>query len=160
MNGDPSLLLSAFRSHLAAASLVREPGTGTANIPPLWLEPPEGAIAPGEKRGIENHDRLVLSAFMVAGPPAGAFDAWRRQHIIDLRIRTVGTGGVQVATDYDARIREAIIGHGVAPAINFLMGDLRIIQAREYTALQRVGATPGQGWTYRHQFLFEVYADQ
>jgi hypothetical protein len=157
-------LLTHLRDYLAApaqGSLVRDPRVAGA-APPFWRSPGEGAIAPGEKTGDENDDRLVVSAFRQPGPtsPVAEQPHWRYA-VVDLWIRAT----VQPqAWELDAAIRPLLVGVG-APKQSFDMAGLTVIAASQFRELQPLGRVEGTTsagakiivFGFTSSWLFQLY---
>ncbi len=147
-------LLSAFRTYLVAEGLARVPATAGA-AHPLWLEPRDGAPAPGEGVSATEKDaNLVISAFLATPIPRGVFEAEFRTDVIDVWIRSAKAS---TAHDFEPLLRTAIIGATYGKR-DWMMGGVRIIESREWRAMQRLGSSP-QGFTYVISYLFERYAN-
>lgn len=153
-----TMLLQAFQADLTAAGLARRPGVA-GSAPPLWMEPSDGAPAPGEKAGVENDAGTVLTVFAPDEVLGGG--NWQQQHEIDVWVRTKGNGAVTRAYDVEQAIRDRIIGadefridFDLAPGTPQAM---RIIEARVYAGLRRLGSDPEQGYTHLVSYALTVY---
>ena len=150
-------LLSAFRNYLVDQELVRIPSVA-GDAHPLWLEPRDGAPAPGEGESAATiDDELVLSAFLAAPIPRGPFESELRTDVIDVWLRCANPP--TVAHDFEPLLRTAIIGGAVGDNRNWDMAGVRIIESLEWRGMQRLGSGP-QGFTYVVSYLFERYVEQ
>lgn len=148
-------LLSAFRNYLVSEGLVRKPSVAGSS-PPMWVEPTDGAIAPGEaESAVADDDSLVLSAFLSTPIPRGTFEAELRTDVIDVYLRAKDA---ITAQDFEPGLRRAVIGGAVGDNLNWDMAGVRIIESLEWTGLQPLGRG-AQGYTGRVSYLFERYTD-
>lgn len=147
--------LEHFRSELAGAGLARSPrDAGVAH--PLWLEPRDGAIAPGEKENAtENDDELVLSAYRVPGLSTGPYegDTYRFDNV-QLWIRATKPP--------QAYALEELIRPRLHDRRDFLLGSidggLRIIEALIFAELAPLGSSE-QGYTFRIEYSLQRYVE-
>lgn len=146
-----TLLLDGLRAHLAGAGIVRIPrDAGTA--PPMWLHPRDGVPAPGEgepARRVEIGPDAVLGAFLTGGIPPRPYEAVLRRDIVDIRLRTKTA---PLAMALDEQIRAALVDRR-----NWLMGGVRVIESRQWRAMQPLGSD-AQAFDWVVAFLFETYA--
>lgn len=158
----PSDLLMAVDADLALADITRAPGDAGA-APPLWIDPPDGAPAPGEKKGAENDPLSVLSLFYSGGVVG---QGWERQVILDVWIRTRGDRPMLRAIDLDAAIHDRWLPTSDLidgeQRVNFLLApgtphELRVIACRRWRELGKLGSSGGQGYTYVSAFWFQLY---
>lgn len=155
----PKLILPAFRDRLIDDGIVRDPRVA-GDEPPLWLDPRDGAIAPGDRDGVEGEkldgsaSPLVLSAVRVSGLPAARHEgAYKRWDGIDLHYRSTRSIDAQ---ELEPRIREAFLGRGRER--DFDLGGRRCIEAVEFRPFQPLYAGP-QGYAYVHGWLFDLYVE-
>jgi hypothetical protein len=140
-------LLSALRSHLVAENIVRVPAVSGVK-PPMWLEPRNGAPAPGEGDSPTEigHD-AVLSAFVTGGIPARPREVELRKDVVDIWIRVAAAN---LAFDIEEQLRAAIVDR-----VDWTMGGLHIGESLQWRSpLQRLESGP-QGWTFVSSYIFE-----
>lgn len=163
--GDAGNLLWAVQGELILAGIGRKPGVAAgAGVHPVWVEP-DASPAPGEKQGVED-DPLVTISLLFGGEVPRPRAAWERQLIVDIRLRSAAKPGSYVeVTRVDKAIRDLLIGEtyeavGVplrwTPPGGGPQQQLVALEVQDFTGLQRLGFTDNQGWTHRHQFLFEL----
>lgn len=155
-------LLTSVRDYLIEKDLGRDPRVAPSdpvgNAHPIWRDPRDGAIAPGEAPGDENDPDLVISIYRPGGVPQGYFEdaVWRKDTVdFFLRGRTS-----KVIFDYEPELRRAFVREDSAPVprTNWTMAGLPVIESSLWRPLQTVDRGE-QGYTYLISFLFETYLD-
>lgn len=150
-------LLTAIRDYLATENLGRDPRVA-GSTHPIWREPRDGAIAPGEKNGDENDNDLVISIYLTGGVPQGYFEdaVWRKDSVdFFLRSRTAA-----LAFEYEPALTLAFVRDDSAPVprTNWNMAGLQVIESSLWRPLQPIDRGE-QGYTYVVSYLFETYRD-
>jgi hypothetical protein len=144
-------LLDAFRTHLVAQGAVRVPRIAGA-APPLWLQPRQGAPAPGERPAngtdTEIGPDVVAAADISGGFPTGRFQSAWRFPIVEVRIRS---RTAPLGEDLEAAITAAVIDR-----TNWTMGGLQVIESRHWRALTPV-ASDEQSFDFLVAYAFEIY---
>lgn len=152
-------LLSNARAYLIAEGIVRSPRVA-GPLPVAWIEPEDGAVAPGDKLGDENHDEAVLSIFRSGGVGLEWIEQrWHRKDTIDVVIRTASNGRAQRATTIEEELRYAFLGSGEGDLkMNWTMGALTVIQSQLWRPLQPLDHSGDPPiYTAICSFLFELY---
>lgn len=136
-------LLEYVRTYLVAEGLVKVPNTAGA-LPPLVLEPRNGAPAPAE--GDFEDEDLVISAFIASGIPSVRHEGFIRTDAVDFWVRAT-TPRDAVAFDQE-----------LVPLLHdkrgWDMAGLEVIESLQFRALQRLSSGP-QGWTFTTEYTFE-----
>lgn len=150
-------LLTAIRDYMVTKDLGRDPRVA-GDAYPVWREPRDGAIAPGEKLGDENDDDLVISIYKTGGVPSGYFEdaVWRRDTVdFFLRARTAA-----LVFDFETLLRPAFVRDDAAPVprTNWNMAGLMVIESSLWRPLQPIERGEA-GYTYVVSFIFETYLD-
>lgn len=140
-------LLEHFRDHLVSAGVVRIPRVA-GTVPPLWLEPRDGAPAPGDKTGTEDSS-TVLSAFLTGGLASRPYESFMRTDIVDVWVRATQAPAV---FDLETGLRAAIIDKRA-----WDMAGLTVIESLQWRPLQRLGSD-AQGFTFVCAFTFQIFA--
>lgn len=166
-------LLDRLEMYLAENDLARLPadqGPGARPWPPpFWRNPIEGTPAPGERgrnsagaiTGNEADDGLVVGAVRASDIGTGPGEGSTRRRVVDLYLRSKTTKAIE---DYAAAIAELLApaaggleGAGIPGArYDWTMAGQHIVASQEWSPLGPVDATPGQGFTYRVSYLFEI----
>lgn len=160
----PTEILTAFRQELVDEGIVRKPGDGPqpGGQPPMFVEPPDGAIAPGQARKAEeNDDSLVLSIFWGGAIAATDSDAYRIRGSIDVRLRSKGPAGLQRASTVLMAIRRAMFEPGDGPGQNrraWIMGGLFMLETGEWAGAGRVSSSASEGFDDVWKAYVETYA--
>jgi hypothetical protein len=148
---DVNEVLTAFREELVLAGLVRKPGTAGV-LPPLHVEPQDGAPAPGDREAPEddatrNADGKIIAGLVVTVGLSGDLgeapgDSYRRRTVLDVRYRYVGTTGLKRARDLDEAIANRIVRRADY-GIGYLLADgvapVFVLQALIYSGLGVIG---------------------
>lgn len=160
-------LLDAIAQHLAAVGIARLPGTGTGPrpwLPPFWRNPADGTPAPGEKKGAELDDGLVLAGYLSGEIPPPEGGGYSNRLTVDVDLRSKSMASIETVAE---QLREEF-----APSAGGLVGagipGLRIdwtlqpagpavIESRLWRGLQILGSSTGQGYHYRLALLLELY---
>lgn len=150
-------LLTSIRDYLAEKNLGRDPRVA-GPAPPVWREPRDGAVAPGEMEGDENDDDLVISIYKTGGVPLDVFEeAVKRQDSVDFFIRSRTAA---LALDYEPGLTLGFVRDEAAPVprTNWNMAGLQVIESKLWRPLQPIDRGE-QGYTYVVSYLFETYRD-
>lgn len=162
---DPFLRI--FRDYLIAEELARDPVEEEPEAYPLWLEPVQGAVAPGEKEDpVENDDDLVMSAYRRPGLATGPYEGGTfRFDNVEIRMRTS-----RPPLAYS--LETALLGDpDAAPVLhdrrNWIMGatgadpedQVRVIESMLYLPLANLGGGD-QGFTFRMEVAFQRYVPE
>lgn len=140
-------LLGALRDHLISENIVRSPRVAGAT-PPMWLEPRDGAPAPGEgENSTEVGATATVAAFRNGGIAARPYESMLQTLGVDLWLR-VKTA--PVADTLHGQIRAALIDKR-----NWTMGGVTVVESSEWATLQPLGSDH-QGFTYVCKFMFEI----
>lgn len=140
-------LLDAMRDHLVTDGAVRVPRDG-GSAPPLWLEPRDGAPAPGDKTGAEDGP-VVLSAFLTGGIASRPYESFMRTDIVDVWLRALRA---QDVWPVENALRASLVDKR-----GWTMGGLTVIESLQWRPLQRFGSD-AQGFTYITAFSFQFFA--
>lgn len=139
-------LLTYLRDYLVSEGLVRVPRVAGA-APPLYLEPKEGVVAPGEaENATESHPTLVLGAFRATGVAPRRHQSFIRIDMIDLVVRAANP---RPAFDLHDELRGALVDKR-----HWSMAGLLIEESLMFRDLQRV-SSDANGWTFTTEFSFE-----
>lgn len=157
----PRKLLLALQRDLSDAGLTRKPAVA-GTVPPLWVEPADGAPEPGTKSGVEDDPNTVLSMFYSGGVVG---QGWERQVTVDVWMRAKANTPMLRAMDVDEDIRDRILPAGElvdGERMNFKLApgapeELLVISARQWRELQRLGSSSGQGYTFVSSYWFQLY---
>lgn len=157
---DAGAVLTAFREELIAAGLVRRPSAAGAQ-PPAHIEPLEGAVAPGDRSGVEDDGELVVSLFHSGDlSEATGYDAaTRRRTVIDVRYRTPTNAGERRAMALDAGIRGRLIRPETNYGYGFELGTagaLWVAQAALWGGLGPISRGAGTGLDLVAKYLIET----
>jgi hypothetical protein len=147
-----------IRNHLVSAGTVRNPRTASALVP-LWVDPENGAPAPGDFDAPLKGTDAVVSIFMTGGFPTRLFGHSRRMQVVDFWFRVLRA---PKADELYLEIRRLLV-RADDPMGWMLGGDppvgTRVIMSTETRPLQQLAA-PGEvstGYTYVSQIGFETY---
>ncbi len=141
-------LLPNIRDFLVAQNAVRLPRTAGA-LHPLFLEPRNGAVAPGgADSSTENDADVIVSAFIAPGIPPRTYESFWRTDGIDFWIRA---RTAPLAVQFEALLRDKLHGQQ-----NVMMGAERIVQAGIFTSMRRLGSGP-EGYTFLTGYLVQHY---
>lgn len=148
-------LLDAVRSHCLAQGIARPAYQAVANLPPLYLQPEDGAPAPGDKTGVEANADLVLSAFHSGGIAAQPYEEFLRKDIIEFWLRA---RKVPYATERERLLRAAFLGE--MGKRDWLVGtgpqQLHVHSTQEWRPFQPARGFAGHSFTVA--LLFEYAA--
>lgn len=150
-------LLTNVRDYLVAEGVGRDPRTAGA-VPPIWREPQDGAPAPGDRSGIEDSATATISLFRTAPvSPSVLEQRYVVKPTIDVVLRT---DKPPTATAIEEAIRAAFVNPAGdpagAPAMNWMMGALRVIDSRVWREFQPL-EHDAQAYTSVGSFYFELY---
>lgn len=158
-------VLTAFRDHLVAQSLVRRASvsgaqSATGAPPPCHIEPTDGAPpAPGERETTENDATLVVTLRHSITPGESNFDSYRRRVVIDVIYRSKGTGALKRAYDLDESI-DRLIGSGRPDyGLGWQMGSgspVWVLSSQRMAGIGPVSRDQGQGSWEQAKYVFEV----
>jgi hypothetical protein len=155
-------LLGAFRSHLVGLGVVRLPGAGPDGVkPPMFVETPDGAIAPGEARTPEEDDATLILSIFWGGGIAALDDSFRLRGTIDVRFRSKTSAGLQRASSTCRLIRASMFEPGPSPSIRrqgWTMGGQAMILTGEWRAFTRLAASREDGHDHVWSAYVEAYA--
>lgn len=142
---DATVLLAQLRAHLVGLGLAREPQTAGA-AHPLYLQPRDGAPAPGDKPGVERDTELVLTAMWTGEVGLPPRERFRRIDTVDvwLRGRTA-----PAALDYEAVLRAQLHDRRA-----WTMGTLPITESLLWRPAQPLGSDAG-GYVFIVSYSFE-----
>lgn len=144
-------LLEHVRDYLVAQGVVRSPRTA-GSLHPLFLEPRDGAYAPGEPENATEVDQdLVVSAYIAPGVPPRVYEGFFRTDGVDFWIRA---RLAPLAVKFEETLRATLHGQQ-----NVMMGGERIIQAAMFTDMRPLGRGPS-GYTFVSGYLFQRYSPQ
>lgn len=129
---------------------VADPDGAGGSLYPVFLEPREGAPAPGELKGEENNDAGVVSLFYTGGIETGPLEKFHRKETFDFWVRTKQP---QLAKRIDDRLR--LLLHDKR---EWDMAGLTVIESLRWRPLQPIGHGP-EGYSYTVSFLFELYSE-
>lgn len=160
---DVTAVLSAFRLELVNAGLVRRASTAGA-LPPVLIEPEDGARAPGEAEDpVEDDANLVLSLFHSGTlSPASNYDAALASgYVLDVRYRTRPAPGANAALRAANALDKAIGARLIRPATNYgygftLGGTLWVQRVAVYAGLGRISSSRERGHDLVAKWLVEV----
>lgn len=147
-------LLDEILDHLVAQGVVRRPDTDGPE-PPLWRQPADGAPAPGEKKGTANDDRTVLSAFRSGEIPREPGLGYSDRAIVDFWIRTKDA---RLVDDIRSQLSAEFAPPDFGIRTDWMMGDLYVIESRQWTGLAPLGSSRSQGFDFKVGYLFETRA--
>lgn len=142
-------LLSAFRSWLVAQNVARVPSVAGA-APPMYLEPRDGAPAPGQQQGVEADSSCVMSVFASGGIPPAPLESWLRRDTLDVWIRTAKAPTV---FSVEGSLRAALVERR-----NFDMGGIQVVEVLQWRELQRLGSDD-DGWTFIVSYVVQRLMD-
>lgn len=142
-------LLKHLRDYLIANGVGRDPRVAGAE-PPIWLNPRDGAPAPGEKNGVENDAAAMISLFNTGGVVAPPYEqsVWRYE-TVDIWLRTITAPR---ANDLDWEIEPLLVDKW-----NIDIGTLAVIEVKKWRALQTLGFDEASGWTGNVSYIFQLY---
>lgn len=155
---DSAVVLTAFRDELVAAGLVRKAAVAGV-LPPMHVEPVEGAPAPGERPAPEDHADLVVSIFASGELAENGPDTYRRRLIIDVRYRAKGTAGLKRAAALDAAIRAYLTAQARNYGAGFVMGgSLFVMGVGVFGGFGSIARSKAEGYTNGAKYLVESAA--
>ena len=129
---------------------VADPDAEKGDLYPIFIEPREGAPAPGERKGTENNAKAILSLVYTGGIVTGPYNKFRRKETFDFWVRSTDP---QLAKLIDDRLR--LLLHDQR---GWNMDGLEVIESLSWRPMQPVGSGP-QGYSYTLSYIFELYAD-
>ena len=141
-------ILDDFRDFLVVQDVVRIPRIAGVR-PPLWLEPRDGAPAPGEgTKNVEKDADIVLSAFRATGIPSLPYEGFLAKPHVALwyRVRR---------SDFAAAKHREIMAL-IHDKRNWLMGTQQVHESMCVRELQPLGSDES-GFTYTAEFQFHVW---
>lgn len=143
-----ALLLEHFRDHLVSRGLVRKPAVAGV-LPPLWLEPRNGAPAPGEgNNATERHPDVVIAAFMSGGVPAQRHEGFFRYDGIDIQLRA---RTAPLALTFESNLRATINDQRQLD-----MAGLTVIECLQFRPLQSLGRDE-HSFDYVTEYLLQTW---
>lgn len=159
---DP-LVLPFIRSYLISENGARQSGQPAFRAPsdvdsggaagellPIFLEPRDGAPAPGQRTGSEDNSSCVVSVFYTGGFPTRAFEKFHRKETYDFWVRA---SSPQLAKRVDERLYQLL--HDKR---GWDMDGLQVIESMQWRPMQPVGNDPGV-YSYTLSYLLELYAE-
>lgn len=151
-------LLQHFRSELVDRELARDPRAEVDGVHPLWLEPRNGAIAPGEvENAIEDDDELVMSAYKLPGVVTprheGSYFRWDNVQLVFRAHRP------PEVYELEAQLRP-ILNDRRDWTLGSIDGGLRVIESLIFAELGPIGATEVGGFAFRIEYAFQTYTPE
>lgn len=141
-------LLDAIRTELVSANVVRTPRTAGSE-PPMWLQPRNGAPAPGEgNNATERGATAVVSAFLSGGITSQRHEGFIRTDTVDFWLR--------VTTPQEAVSIESAIRAALNDKRGWTMGGLPMIETLQIRSMQPLGANE-QAFSFVTEYSFEVW---
>lgn len=128
----------------------KDPGGAKGDLYPIFIEPREGAPAPGEAKDDENNEKAILSLVYTGGIPTGPYNKFRRKETFDFWIRSMNP---PLAKQIDDRLR--LLLHDKR---GWSMDGLEVIESLSWRPMQPIGSGP-QGYSYTLSYVFELYAE-
>jgi hypothetical protein len=165
---DAAAILTVFRQELVNAALVRPPSVAGA-LPPMHVEPIDGAPAPGEREGVEDNAALVTSIFYSGDVTPEVFGT-DRTAVIDVRYRSRDNAALRIAMGLDAAIRRRLterLGLGGEYGLGYVMGagapaplaaGAFVRQASVFGAFSRLSSSKATGFDHIAKYAIEVDA--
>jgi hypothetical protein len=154
-------VLRAFRAELVAADLVRLPGVAGAE-PPAHIEPLEGAPAPGEREGVEDHPDITvtLQHGTDLAEPDGYAAAARRRTTIDVIYRARTASAFVAARAIDAAVRARLFRSATNYGYGFELGlppvAIWVHEAGVWGGLGRLPSSKATGYRAVAKYLIET----
>lgn len=127
-----------------------DPDGVDGSLLPVFIEPRDGAPAPGDRKSQENNTNGMLSLFYTGGIETGVLEKFHRKETFDFWIRTSKS---QLAKRVDDRLRELL--HDKR---NWDMAGLMVIESMRWRPMQPIGHGP-KGYAFTVSYLFELYAE-
>lgn len=155
---DSSAIATALREELIAAGLVRHPSTPGA-LPPLIVQPRDGAPAPGDRDAPEDDPTLVVSLLFSGELGEAQLDGYRRRTVLDVRYRSVTTAGLKRAHALDAAIRNRLVNRPDL-GLGWTMGaanPIVVLSSSLFGGLSPITSGP-EGTDEVAKYMFEVLA--
>ena len=149
-------VLTNLRQHLVNQGVVRKASTA-GSLPPMFVELPEGAPAPGEREGAENDAEIMVTVFAGGDIPHRFGEGTLFKSTVDVHYRTAANKA-QRALDLDASIRSQMVDPILGVKLNWTMATLLVIESRIWAGLQPIGASAAQGHHFVTKFYFEIYS--
>lgn len=147
---DAAQLMDAVRQHLLNEGLARTPGTPGPE-PTVFVLPEGGAVAPGDKKGAEDHPDVVLSLFYSGGFAARPYEPFLRRGTVDFWFRAKPRGGAPIALELEQLVREAFVGSASADTFgkrNWTMGGLLVHSTQEWRSVSPVPGVEGHAFVW------------
>jgi hypothetical protein len=154
-------VLGALEQELIDAGIVRwagQAGSGARPwLPPVWIMPQEGPIAPGDRtEGNARDDGVVVSLVHSGGIPNRPYELMMRKTTVDIWIRAHKAPAVYALEN---QIRERI-----GEQRNYMLGNgdparrIKIIECVLWRDIQPIGVeSEGQGGAWVVSYLIESY---
>lgn len=140
--------MTGVRDLLIAGGHVRKPDVA-GGATPCYIEPEKGAVAPGQRGGVETEDDLVVSMF-VGGAIAGQrHERFMRQDSIDFHLRA-RRGPIALA--FEPALKTELHDRRAYDA-----GGVTIIESLEWRPIARLGSDDGV-FTYLVSYVFQTYS--
>lgn len=157
---DVSAVLTAFREDLIDRGLGRRPSEAGDAVP-FHIEPVDGAPAPGEREGVEDHDSIVCSLFHGGdlGEGSGYDASIRRRSVVDVRYRGRDNEALRGIYALDAALRAGLVTAARNYGYGFELGTdaaVFVHQAAVWGGLGPLGRGRDVGFDFVAKYLFEV----
>jgi len=152
---DVNDVTTAFRQELVTAGLVRRPSTA-GSLPPMHVEPVEGAPAPGEREAPEDDATLAVTLRLSGELGEAPFDSYRRRVVLDVRYRSKTTAGLKRARVLDAAIRQRIVNRPDYGLGWIMGGTVLVLSSTLFAGLGPIGSDPAQGYDELAKYALEV----
>ena len=144
-------LLRAVRDYLEQQGVVRRP-TQAGPLPPLWLHPEGGAVAPGDKRPPEDGPAVVVSAFFSGGVPMRAYESFLRRDAVQFWMRATRAPH---AFAVERELRDLLVAD--LGRRDWSMAGLRVVASEEWRPMQPAPAAgPGHAFTWSCLFDYDA----
>lgn len=144
-------LIDAFRDHLIAEGIVRDPGTA-GSLPPLWRLPDGGAVAPGDKKAPGDDADIVLSIFHGGSILQAPYEQSINAPTLDLWFRVRQP---RFAFDKESEVQAEIVGD--IGKRNWSMAGLQVLYSSQWAGLRPIDSPVGQGRAFVASYLFELW---
>jgi hypothetical protein len=141
-------LLDNLSQYLIGLGIARSPivaGTGH----PLYIEPRDGVVAPGEAQGVKDDPDVTFGIFRSGDVPPQPLESFIQEEGVDLwiRVKRGQDAIVQHNAIFNALLNRSDLGQ------NFTMGSMNILQVQQWRPFQPLDRGP-QGFTYTVGYLF------
>lgn len=127
-----------------------DPGGAEGMLLPVFIEPIDGAPAPGQRTGTEDNKHAVISLVYTGGFVTGPYEKFRRKETYDLWIRSKTP---QLAKIIDNRLWKLL--HDKR---DWDMAGLTVIESMQWRPLQPIGTDPGV-YSFICSYVLELYSE-